>query len=89
MFRKFEKIAIRWIALFTFRTSDPRPNAELAVAPLFWAVNCKKYGGYVALLSGPSGYLLFCDVALFLGARRGKGDSSARRAYRNTASINY
>ena len=49
----------------------------------------KKYGGYVALLSGPSGYLLFCDVVLFLGTRRGKGDSSARRAYRNIASINY
>ena len=27
MFRKFEKITIRWIALFIFRTSDPRKKA--------------------------------------------------------------
>ena len=27
-------------------------NAELAVPPLFWSVNCIKIGGHVALLSG-------------------------------------
>ena len=26
-------------------------NAELAIPPLFWPVNCIKIGGYVALLS--------------------------------------
>ena len=28
-------------------------DAELAVPPLFWPVNCIKIGGHVALLSGP------------------------------------
>ena len=35
-------------------------NAELAVPPLFWPVNCIKIGTYVALLSGPTVYTLFC-----------------------------
>ena len=29
-------------------------NAELAIPPLFWPVNCKKIGGHVALLSDPT-----------------------------------
>ena len=29
-------------------------NAELAVPPLFWPVNCIKIEGHVALLSGPT-----------------------------------
>ena len=36
-------------------------NTELAVPPLFWPVYCIKIGGRVALLSGPSVYLVFCD----------------------------
>ena len=36
-------------------------NTELAVPPLFWPVYCIKIGGHVALLSGPSVYLVFCD----------------------------
>ena len=31
-------------------------NAELAVPPLFWPVNCIKIGGHVALLSGATVY---------------------------------
>ena len=34
-------------------------NAELAVPPLFWPVNCIKIGGHVTLLSCPSIYFLF------------------------------
>ena len=35
-------------------------NAELALQPLFWPVNCIKIGGgHVALLSGPTVYLLY------------------------------
>ena len=34
-------------------------NAELAVPPLFWPVNCIKIRGHVALLSCPSIYFLF------------------------------
>ncbi len=38
-------------------------NAELAVPPLFWPVNCIKIGGHVALLmSCPSIYFLFYDA---------------------------
>ncbi len=36
-------------------------NAELAVPPLFWPVNCIKIGGHVALLSCPSIHFLFYD----------------------------
>ena len=38
-------------------------NAELATPPLFWPVNCIKIGGHVALLSDPTAYSLYCDVA--------------------------
>ena len=38
-------------------------NAELAVLPLLWPVNCIKIGGHVALLSGPTVYSLYCAVA--------------------------
>ena len=38
-------------------------NAELAVPPLFWPVNCIKIGGHVALLSGPTVYSLYCALA--------------------------
>ena len=37
-------------------------NAELAVPPSFWPVNCIKIGGHVALLSGPTVYTLYCAV---------------------------
>ena len=42
-------------------------NAELAVPPLFWPVNCIKIGGHVALLSRPSIYFLFyaCSIYIF------------------------
>ena len=36
-------------------------NAELAIPPLFLPVNCIKIGGYVALLSDPTVYSLYCD----------------------------
>ena len=39
-------------------------NAELAIPPLFWPVNCIKIGGHVALLSDPTVYSLYCAVAL-------------------------
>ena len=39
-------------------------NAELAIPPLFWPVNCIKIGGHVALLSDPTVYSLYCDVML-------------------------
>ena len=39
-------------------------NAELAVPPLFWPVNCIKIGGHVALLSGPTVYTLYCVCTL-------------------------
>ena len=39
-------------------------NAELAVPPLFWPVNCIKIGGHVALLSGPTVYTLYRGVDL-------------------------
>ena len=35
-------------------------NAELAVPPLFWPVNCTEIGGHVALLSGATVYSLYC-----------------------------
>ena len=44
-------------------------NAELAVPPLFWPVNCIKIGGHVALLSGPTVYSLYCDSRLHLNAK--------------------
>ena len=39
-------------------------NAELAVPPLFWPVNCIKIGGHVALLSGATVYSLYCAITL-------------------------
>ena len=41
-------------------------NAGLAIPPLFWPVNCIKIGGHVALLSGPTVYLLYCGVDYLL-----------------------
>ena len=35
-------------------------DAELAIPPLFWPVNCIKIGGHVALLSDPTVYSLYC-----------------------------
>ena len=35
-------------------------NAELAIPPLFWPVNCIKIEGHVALLSDPTVYSLYC-----------------------------
>ena len=40
-------------------------NAELAIPPLFWPVNCIKIGGHVALLSDPTVYSLYCGVDLY------------------------
>ena len=37
-------------------------NAELAIPPLFWPVNCIKIGGHVALLSDPTVYFLYCGT---------------------------
>ena len=37
-------------------------NAEPAIPPLFWPVNCIKIGGHVALLSDPTVYSLCCGV---------------------------
>ena len=37
-------------------------NAELAIPPLFWPVNCIEIGGHVALLSDPTIYSLYCAV---------------------------
>ena len=39
-------------------------NAELAVPPLLWPVNCIKIKGHVALLSGPTVYSLYCAETL-------------------------
>ena len=39
-------------------------NAELAIPPLFWPVNCIKIGGHVAMLSDPTVYSLYCGLAL-------------------------
>ena len=39
-------------------------NAELAIPPLFWPVNCIKRGGQVVLLSDPTVYSLYCDNIL-------------------------
>ena len=44
-------------------------NAELAVPPLFWPVNCIKIGGHVALLSGPTVYTLYCGITKTLIGR--------------------
>ena len=41
-------------------------NAELAVAPLFWPVNCIKIGGHVTLLSGTTVYSLYCALCTTL-----------------------
>ena len=41
-------------------------NAELAILPLFWPVNCIKIGGRVVLLSCPSIYFLFYSPAEIL-----------------------
>ena len=37
-------------------------NAEQAIPPLFWPVNCIKIGGHAALLSGPTVYSLYCGT---------------------------
>ena len=37
-------------------------NAELAILPLFWPVNCIKIGEHVALLSDPAVYSLYCAI---------------------------
>ena len=42
-------------------------NAELAVPPLFWPVNCIKIGGHVALLSGRTVYTLYCACPIARG----------------------
>ena len=47
-------------------------NAELAIPPLFWQVNCMKIGGHIALLSDPTVYSLYCAFLLsraFLSSR--------------------
>ena len=39
-------------------------NAELAIPPLFWPVNCRKIWGHLALLSDLTVYSLCCDWVL-------------------------
>ena len=39
-------------------------NAELAVPPLFWPVNCIKIEGHIALLSGLTVYYLYCATSV-------------------------
>ena len=46
-------------------------NAELAIPPLFWPVNCIKIGGHVALLSDPTVYSLYCERDSHLSLTRG------------------
>ena len=41
-------------------------NAELAIPPLFWPVNCIKIGGHVALLSDPTVYSLYCGYGMVI-----------------------
>ena len=41
-------------------------NAEQAVPPLFWPVNCIKIGRHVALLSGPSVYVYSVIIRLVI-----------------------
>ena len=41
-------------------------NAERAVLPLFWPVNCIKIGGDVVLLSSSTIYLLYCAKSILL-----------------------
>ena len=48
-------------------------NAELAIWPLFWPVNCIKIRGHVALLSDPTVYFLYCALI------------NVERAYANSA----
>ena len=43
-------------------------NAQLAIPPLFWPVNCIKIGGHVALLSDPTVCTLYCDIGNSLQA---------------------
>ena len=43
-------------------------NAQLAIPPLFWSVNCIKIGGHVALLSDPTVCTLYCDIGNSLQA---------------------
>ena len=40
-------------------------NAELAVPPLLWPVNCITIGGHVALSRGPTVYSLYCANELY------------------------
>ena len=40
----------------------PNRNAELAIPPLFWPVNCIKIGRHVALLSDRTVYSLYCVI---------------------------
>ena len=40
MFRKFEKITLRWIALFTFRTQLTRDIELLAILNYFFTITC-------------------------------------------------
>ena len=39
-------------------------NAGQAIPPLCWPVNCIKIGGRVALVSDPTVYCLYCDLAV-------------------------
>ena len=50
-------------------------NAELAIPPLFWPVNCIKIGGHVALLSDPTVHSEYYELADKL-QQAGKIDNS-------------
>ena len=75
-------------------------NAELAIPPLFWPVNCTKIGGHVALLSRPTVYTLYCALTvawqtksqkIFFGGEKGSDLTQRVRKFlynRNGASKN-
>ena len=53
-------VALRMLIMQVLASQLPflaNRNAEQAVPPLFWPVNCIKIGRHVALLSGPSVYV--------------------------------
>ena len=57
-------------------------NAELAVPPLVWPVNCIKIGGHVVLLSGPTVYTLYCAHGL-------SSKSSKSKIFRGRKRLNF
>ena len=65
----FQNVAIMQVLASQLHFQADR-NAELAIPPLFWPVNCIKIGGHVALLSDPTVYSLYCGRRILLTHRR-------------------